>query len=307
VTVATDEKRSAQFRRLAELLVAVPLKGKSLNAYGADVFQVSDLDISFKVKKTLGKEPNTAEATILNLSAQTRAAFQDKNLRVTIRAGYEGALADLFVGNARDIDSAPEEADWKTTIQLGDGERGYRHGRVSASFRPGVPVTRVLQSIADGMQLDSTLVTGVDALVGRQYVAGYTAHGRAARELDKILKGFGLEWSIQDGRLLVLAPDQSTNETIVVLSADSGLVGSPTLNTPGASNSINPFTGTVVSTRGKPTLKAKCLLQPEIKPGRRVEMDSVTGIKGLFRITSVEHSGDTAGGDWYTSFEGVQV
>lgn len=307
MSTSTDEVRHSLFRRRAALRIAVPLKGKSLNAYGAKVIEVTDLDFSFEVKKSLGKEPNTATVTVINLSEQTRAEMQEKNLRVVVSAGYESTLATLFVGDSRDIDSMPDEADWKTKIQLGDGERGYRFGRTSESFRAGVPVTRVLQKIADDMQLDSTQVAGVDGIAGRQFVGGYVAHGRAARELDKILRGFGLEWSIQDGRLQVLAPDTTTNESVITLSAETGLVGSPTLNTPGASVSVNPFTGIVGSSHGKPTLKARSLLQPELRPGRRLTLDSLTGIKGLFRITSVEHKGDTSGGDWYSDVEAVQV
>lgn len=296
------------FKRQAKLTIAVPVGGaKKLNSYGADLVEITDLRFSFRVRKTLGKEPNTAEFTVWNLSQQSRAELQGKALRLTLSAGYEDTLAALFVGDSRHVDSSPDGPDWMTVIQCGDGERGYRHGRVSESFRAGVPVTSVLQKIADGLQIDGTSVTGVEGLRGRQYVAGYTAHGRAARELDRILRGFGFEWSIQDGHLQVLAPEAATAETIVELSAATGLIGSPTLNTPSPTQQLDPFTGRVRSVGGKPTLKAKSLLQPEIKPGRRVRIDSVTGIKGLFRVTDVTHMGDTKGAEWYSDFEGVQV
>lgn len=295
------------FRRKATVTIAAPLKGGALNEYGADVIEVTDLRFAFEAKKSLGKEPNTLKITITNLSEQSRAALQGRTLRVTVSAGYEGTEGVLFVGDSRHVDSRPEGADWTTVIQCGDGERGYKHGRVSESFRAGVPVTSVLQKVADGMQLDSTQVVGVDGLRGRQYVKGYVAHGRASRELDKILKGFGYEWSIQDGKLQVLRPDTSTAETVVVLDAGSGLIGSPTLNTPSPTQHLDPFTNRVVSSGGRPTLKAKSLLQPSIRPGRRVEIDSVVGIRGTFRVTEVTHTGDTAGGNWYTDFEAVQA
>lgn len=297
--------------RRARITIALPI-GAKLNTYAADVIEITDMDFSFKTKKTLGKEPNTAEIVIMNLSEQSRAALQDKNLRITLAAGYVDTLATIFVGDSRDIDSAPNDgAEWVTTIQLGDGERGYRHGRASSSFRAGVKVTDVLQKIADGMQLDSTAVQNVEGLRGRQFVGGYVTHGKASRELDRILKGFGYEWSIQDGKLQVLVPETATAETIVELTAETGLIGSPTLNTPPvASNStLSPFTGKVTKTssKGKPTLKARSLLQPELKPGRRVSITSVTGIKGTFRITSVEHSGNSAGGEWYSDLEATPV
>lgn len=295
------------FRRKATVTIAVPIKGKRLNEYGADVVEITDLRFTFEAKKTLGKEPNTLKLTIYNLSEQLRSSMQGKTLRVTLSAGYENTESILFVGNSRHVDSKTEGADWITTIQCGDGERGYKHGRVNDSFRAGVSVVSVLQKVADGMQLDSTQVVGVEGLRGRQYVGGYVAHGRAALQLDKILKGFGYEWSIQDGKLQVLRPESATAETIVSLDAGSGLVGSPTMNTPSPTQHLDPFTNKVVSSGGRPTVKAKSLLQPSIRPGRRVEIDSTTGIRGIFKVTEVTHTGDTFGGDWYSSLEGVQA
>lgn len=296
-------------RRRATVTVAVPL-GRELNRFGADVVEIADLRVTFKVKKTLAKEPNTAEVVIYNLSEQTRSALQGPARRVVLSAGYEETLAAIFVGDARDCDSVPEGPTWQTTLQLGDGERAYRHGRVNESFRAGVSVASVLQKIADEMGLDGSRIGGVPELRGRQYVSGYAARGRSSRELDRILKGFGLEWSIQDGQLQVLAPQAATAEVVVELTPETGLVGSPTLNTPeGAGRYVSAFTGEVTSTgTGKPTLRATSLLQPEIRPGRRVRVDSEeTGISGLFRVTSVEHVGDTHGGEWYSRIEAVPV
>lgn len=297
------------FRRSAAVKIAFPIGG-SLKNFGAEVLEIRDLRFQFSVKKSLVKEPNTAEVTISNLSAQHRAALQDRGLRVTLSAGYESTESVVFVGDVRDTESTQEGSTWLTKIQLGDGERGYRWGRTSESFRKGVRITEVLQKVADQMELDSTAVRNVEALQGRQFVAGYVAHGRASRELDRILKGFGLEWSIQDGQLQVLSPEAVTPETVIELSASSGLVGSPTLNTPsGEAVHVDPFTGKVQksTSKGRPILKAKSLLQPEIRPGRRVSVDSITGIKGVFRCTRVEHSGDTHSGEWYTQIEATTV
>lgn len=300
------------FRRRAALTIAVPI-GKSLTQFGAAIVEITDLRFQFKIKKTLSKEPNTSEITVTNLSEQSRAELQNKKLRVSLSAGYENTLAVIFTGDSRDCDSVQDDADWTTKIQCGDGERAYRFGRTSESFRRGVRVTDVLQKIADGMGLDSSTVTGVEGLRGRQYVGGYAAHGRSARELERILRGFGYAWSIQDGQLQILAPEASTADAIIELSFSSGLIGSPTLNTPSTASgtvttgTIDPFTGKIRSSGGRSTLKARSLLQPEIRPGRRVQLDSTTGIKGVFRVTSVTHTGDTHGGDWFSDFEGVPV
>lgn len=297
------------FGRRARLLIAVP-SGTGLNSFGPSVIEITDMRVTFKTKKTLGKEPNTAEVTVYNLSEQTRAELQDKNLRVTLQAGYADTLATIFIGDSRDIDSETDGPTWQTAIELGDGERAYKHARTSRSFRGGVKVNDILRRIADDLGLGGS-INGAESLRSKQFVSGYVAHGKSAKELDRLLRGFGFEWSIQDGDLQILKPDEPTSESIISLDSSSGLIGSPTLNTPegGVVTSVDPFKARVTSTRvkGKPTLKARSLLQPEIKCGRKIDVDSITGIRGRFKITSVEHSGDTSGGDWYSDFEGTPL
>lgn len=278
------------FRHKASLTVTFPA-GEALNQFGARVVEIADLRVQFRVRRHLSKEPNTAEIIVTNLSEQSRADLQGKGIRVVLNAGYEDAESSLFVGDVRDVDSSLDGPDWNTVIQCGDGERGYRFGRTSGSWRAGVRVTDVLRKIAEDMQLDSSTIKGAESLAGRQFVAGYVAHGRSAKELDRILKGYVLEWSIQDGRLQVLSPPATTAESIVELSADTGMIGSPTLSTP--------------EKRGDhPVLRVRSLLQPDIRPGRKISVDSITGIKGTFKVLEVEHSGDTHGGEWFTDIEG---
>lgn len=305
--LAKSTTRSRLFRRKATLRILVPVN-RSLSRFGADVVEITDMRFEFKVKKTLAKSPNKSEIVVTNLSEQSRAALQGKGLRVTLSAGYEGTEAIVLVGDVRDCDSTQDGPRWVTKIQCGDGERGYRYGRVSEAFREGVGATAIVQKVAAQMGVDASGVRAVEALAGRQFVSGYSVHGRASRELDRLLRGFGLEWSVQDGRLQILTPDQSTQDPIVELDFSSGLVGSPTLNTPtGEVAKIDPFTGRVDTSRGRPTLKARSLLQPELRPGRRVTIDSITGIKGTFKITEVTHSGDSWSGEWYSDIEAVQA
>lgn len=305
--MSKETTHSRLFHRKATLRVLEPVNG-SLTKFGADIIEITDLRFEFEVTKSLTKTPNKWQIVVTNLSEQHRAALQGKGLRVVLSAGYEGTEAIVLVGDVRDCDSTQDGPHWKTKIQGGDAERGYRYGRVSEAFREGVGVTTIVQKVAAQMGVDASGARAIERLAGRQFVSGYAVHGRASRELDRLLRGFGLEWSVQDGKLQILAPDQTTQDPIIELDFTSGLVGSPTLNTPtGEVVKIDPFTKKVDTSRGRPTLKAQSLLQPEIRPGRRVTIDSSTGIRGTFKITEVQHKGDTAGDDWYSNLEGIQA
>lgn len=252
---------------------------------------IEGLRVQFKIKKTSRKEPNTAEVTIFNLSEQSRAGLK-RGAKLIVEAGYSTSISQLFSGDARLVDHAHEGPSWLTKIQCGDGERAYRYAVVNESFIPGTSVADVFARVADSTGLDvADAVRTVRATIKEQFTQGYTAFGRGSLEIDRLLKGRGIEWSIQDGRLQVLLDDTATRDSAVLLSPDTGLVGSPEHGSP--------------ETKKKPqVLKVKSLLQPSLRPGRRVRVES-EAITGDFRVLTVTHQGDTHGGDFYSECECV--
>ncbi len=234
-----------------------------------DTVLISDLDIKFKVMKTLRKEPNTCEITIYNLSKSTRASLKSKGARVILQAGYENF-----------IDTATDGVDVMTIVRCGDGERAYAFDRISESYKAGTKISTVLADVVAKLRVDpGNALQAIQGVAGN-FLNGYVAHGKVGAELDRLLTGRGLEWSIQDGRLQLLAPNGATNVT-TVLTKDTGLIGSPEYGTP--------------DKKGKPPiLKAKSLLQPQIKPGGRVKIQT-DSIDSLFKVQTVTHEGETAG------------
>jgi hypothetical protein len=276
------------FDRRVRLTVAQPIIGEYKTA-APNAVEITDLRVRFRVDKNLGKEPNTAEITIYNLSADTRAKVQIKGARVVLEAGYASdGVRGIFVGDVRTAKSEHVGADWVTTLKCGDGERSIRHARVNESFAPGTGIADVARSLTRAMGVEPGNIDEAVKNLTRQHVHGYAVHGRAAVWFDRAITAAGLEWSIQDGRLQVLAKGEATKEPAVVLAADSGLIGSPEYN---------------AAEKDKPaTLTVKALLQPRIRPGGRIVLES-NAHKGTFRVIKVGHAGDTAGGEWYTTAE----
>lgn len=259
--------------------------------------QSEDLRVVFRAKKSLSKEPNTCEVTIYNLSADSRAKIQRRGDVLTLEAGYED-LGTLFSGNTDTGTHERAGPDWLTKLHCGDGEQAYQHTRISMGFKPGTRAADVVKAV--GKQL---LNGGIDVAAALnlnlpgEFSQGYAVQGNAAQELDKLLKGRGYEWSIQDGKLQILQTDRPTN-VLVVLSESSGLIGSPTWATPEKGSDSSP---------AKPrTIKFKSLLNHLIRPGCRLRISSQQ-IKTDVRVTELTHSGDTSGQDWYTEGEGVPV
>lgn len=281
---------SQLLQRRVELLLVPPVPGSLADPPPATGITIRNLRVQFKVDKTITKEPNTADISVTNLSQTTRALLQSRGTKVVLSAGYEGSLGQLFSGDSRSIDHVRKGADWVTRIQCGSGERQYRFATVSQSFAPGTPKSAAVMAAISAMQLDPGNATAQLAGIAAQYVSGYAMHGKASAELDSLLSGLGLEWSIQDGQVQVLPPGQPTAEDAVLVNAQSGLLDSPEHGAP-----------EVVG--GPPVLKLKSLINPLIRPGRTILVQSQQVNSQKFLPVKVNHSGDTKGGEWYTQVE----
>jgi hypothetical protein len=263
-------------------------------AVTVDTLRVTGLRVQFKITKTSKPEPNTLDLVITNLSAETRAAMQTKDAVVTVTAGHVGTSRVLFIGNARRIAHVQTGADWETRVQCGDGEVAQRDARVNVSLAPGTTLGQAVGHVAGalGVPLGNAaekLKAGDFGGAFGAFANGVALHGRAVTQLDRLLATAGYTWSIQDGALQLLKADEVTTDEAVLLrgakdgSDSTGLVGSPEFGEMGA-------------------LKARSILQPDLRPGRRVQLEAAS-VSGLFRVEKVTHAGDTAGPDWFSDVE----
>lgn len=255
----------------------------------------TDLRISFTVEKTSGAEPNKAKVSIYNLSADTRGRLSLlKHARVTLEAGFPENLALLFSGDTRrgpsGIQSEKSGTEWVTRLECGDGETAIRDARFIGSFGRGTSVVDVARAIAKelgvGMgNLEEALAAGAFRQGLQSFSGGFSARGKASTELNRLLTSLGLESSIQDGKLQVLKPGETLKGQAVLLSNQlRNIIGSPAINSAEKQD-------------GPPTMKVRTPLQPMLRPGVQVKVES-DQVQGYFKVKAVVHSGDTHGGDW---------
>jgi hypothetical protein len=257
--------------------------------------RVTDLRVQFKAEKTLKPEPSKLDVQVYNLSAASRAQMQSRGTPVLLEGGYAARVGLVFSGQSRTIDHVHTGPDWVTHIQCGDGETAYATAFISSSFAPGTRVSDVVVAIgrALGLNPGNLLAAAAEAGAGdlQQYVQGHSVHGKAATELTRVLKAVGYGWTIQDGKLQLLRVGAAVPGEALLISPATGLIGSPEHGAP--------------QKAGKPSfLKVKSLLQPDVRPGARIQVQSQS-TKGLYRAINVRHSGDTHGGDWYTEVEAL--
>jgi hypothetical protein len=242
----------------------------------------------FKVTKTTKKEPNKAEVAIFNLKKENRIALQERKQPTTIEAGYLDNISQIFSGDLEFGENKKDGRHWITTLQAGDGSQKYKTSRINTSLKGPAQVGDVLKTAADAMGINPGNLqdaVGAGSLRGslKEFTNGIVLSGKAELNVDKIAKSMGLRWSIQDGGFLFLGPDDFIGEQATVLAPGTGLIGSPE---PGEDGIV----------------KARSLLQPNLLPGHRVQIQSAE-VDGFFRIEKAVFTGDTRGGDWYTDVE----
>lgn len=257
-------------------------------------FGPSGFACSFAVEKRLDGTPNTCQLTIYNLNESHRgeisvkaAAVKKKRVSVQVEAGYEGNTSRIFLGDLRLAYHEVDGPEVRTCVEAGTGEWSTSRARIFKSWAPGTPVSTVLKDVAGALGLGAgnlaqatvqQFLGGGDAFVG-----GTACSGKAVKELTRITRSLGIEWSVQDGTLQFLSSGKALESTAVVVSAATGMIGSPNVDQKGI-------------------LKIRTLLVPDIFPGRKIKLEGAT-LQGFYRVEKVRYSGDTWGQDWYADSE----
>lgn len=256
------------------------------------------LTITFEIEKghtAATNKPNTARFSVFNLNPDHRKALiaagtpsgkgtKAKGVRVRFEAGHEGAISQIFEGDLRIIYTDHLAPDNILHLESGDGDHVIATARINRSWGPGTPVATVLKDVAEALGIGSgNLLSKIQGVAldgwGQVFTQGTVASGSAVKELTRLTKSVGISWSIQDGTLQLLGNGESLAGTAVLVSPETGMVGSPSIDHKGI-------------------LSVKMLLTPDIFPGRKLKVEA-SDIQGVFRVEKAKYAGDSSANDWY--------
>ena len=277
----------------------------------------AQLRIAFTVSKDLSGSANEAEIEIWNLAEGHRNAVGKELDKVTLEAGYippggissrgtlpfisggeqfEGSASSsnvgiIFKGAMRDVEHRRDGPDIVTRIACGDGDAALRKAVISRTFRAGTPVKDVIEELQKEFEkegIDQGEWKGLDDLP--PYKRPYSMCGTCSREMDRIGRSHGLYWSMQN-EALEIVPGDGYIEAAAFLSPSTGLVGTPTITDNG--------------------VRAEALLNPEIRPNRKVVIESQTlsmnAEGGAYRVSEVIYTGDNRDGDFRVIITGERI
>lgn len=288
-----------RFKRDYRLVVGPPGTSR-----GVEI--VPPMRVTFEIEKNTEEEPNVHKIRIWNLSPETTEAIIKPDNIAVLYAGYEWEDGPVLMASGNVLFGwvYQDGPDVVTQLELRDGYISVRDTVVSLGYSEGVEARRVIQDLARQMGLP--LLMPADA-PNRTWQNGFSFYGAAHRALHKVTAGTGLEWSIQNGQLQVIARRGVTQRSTFVIAPDSGLLYYPERTREGAREKAKVKDEKTGDNRNITSAKQQrdgwrvtSFLLPTVNPGDLVKLESKS-VTGWFRIESLTHQGDYGGpGDWQT-------
>lgn len=271
-----------------------------------DAGGTSALDVAFRIQKgvhitknSCKPQPNTCDLRIYNLSTDHQKELEQattptpgappKVVACSISAGYVGRQSLIFSGQLRGANTVTDGATDVTELTTGDGDKALAQSRMSIALGPGTSgaagMKKILASlgVGDGNLSKALALLQAQPLAASLFNAGVLLKGSAAELMTDFCRSCGLEWSIQNGALQVTDLNAPLDGEAVLVDAQHGMVGSPTVDTRGI-------------------LSVTTLMIPDLAPGVKIAVNT-PHLKGGYRIIHVEWKGSTFENDWYCHLE----
>lgn len=240
---------------------------------------IERLTMSFDIQKTISSEPNPAVFALTNLSQSTRNLITDKKYnRLLFNAGYQDDMRTLYIGYIDEVENKKEGTDITTIMTCTDGSKDYREARVAVTVAKGATDQEVVKQVLGAMP--NTQKGTEQYTKERKLPRGKTLVGNARDVLTQVAKNQDADWSIQDGRLVMLPKQHAlANDEGFVISEDTGMQGSPQKVSDG--------------------LEVRCYLNNVMRVGQLCRVESMLPeYTADFKILKLQMKGSNKGNDW---------
>lgn len=289
---AVDAKEIQTYDKMFGRKYRIIVSDDSGNAY-----DVSDLHVIFKAKKTMLAEYYISNIFLYNLNVDTENKIIQYGTKITIEAGYEGMYYGvIFEGDiVQTIRSKEEGTDYLLEIIAVDSERYLSSGFLNYNIKRGQTMREAVGIIATKSSTTAGLGNISDSFSESKYTRGKAVFGQARDYLKQLAKTQNATFYMNDGQINLVKVTDVPEGTIIKLDYDSGMIGVPTQTEYG--------------------MEVKCLLNPQLKCNILVQVQKEDIIErqfqpgsiqynnieqdGIYRIIEITYSGDNRGQDWY--------
>jgi hypothetical protein len=260
------------------------------------------LRVRFSVEQATVQAPEHADITITNLSDATANKIQKEYDKVVLEIGYDGDLSTIFSGEIVQKRKGRENpTDTYLHILAKAGQQAYSYGVVNKTLAAGHTLRDQVDACLEAMKPYGIVAGQIADLGAMTFPRGRALFGMAKEHLRWICSTAGAQRWVSQGKLNIVKNNGYLPGSAIVLNSRTGLIGMP------------------VQTMGG--IEARCLINTEIKPGVRVQIDQASiqqqaistnyqaeaqnenipdiAADGIYKVLYVKTSGDTRGMDWY--------
>lgn len=260
--------------------------GKKFESLGENGLTI-DFDINFSD----GKEPDVSEVTIYNLSDDSINQIK-KDGYCLVNAGYKslGNKGNILSGDIEEVTTIWQGLDKLTKIKVTDGGKKWRKSKISKTYKENTKASLIMRDVVNVMGYE---IVEIKPKKDKVYKLGKTINGFCSDILKMLVKDTESKMFVNKNRITIRDQEKGF-ETGFVLSPDSGLIGSPSLNrddTGDKASDVSTDNAKKANQKEKKTWEVTCLLNPKI------ETDSIIMIKsknlsGKFRVIKGKHTKD---------------
>ncbi|MCA9508957.1 MAG: hypothetical protein KC505_11100 [Myxococcales bacterium] len=245
---------------------------------------IKGLDIAFEIEKDESPEPNPCHIDIFNLNPTNRTILAKyQKVPVLLKAGFKDGVGVIFHGDMMRCNNSFEQASWKTTLACGEGLKESQKNPVNKTFAKGTPLKTVINELTGQIEICSGDSAGLIAQIDGDLTRSYSISGNPYHEVKRILASKNLLLSIQNNLLQIRAKTKALSKSAISLSADTGLLSSPEINS-------------------KHQITVRALLMADYQPGRLIYLDTKV-FRGHLIIKKVNFNGANFGDNWEAKME----
>lgn len=258
--------------------------GKKFSSIGDNA-----LDIDFEINFSNSKEPDVNVVNIYNLSDSSINMIRDQAY-IIVAAGYKelGNKATIGEGTIEDIEVKFSGLDKACEVKFTDGGKPWRTRELNKTYAENTKASQIMRDLAIVLGYEIVEITPKDDVV---YRLGKTIKGFASKSLESLARDTKSKMFINKNRLVIRDEAMAYN-TGFVLNADSGLIGSPTLNKNDSGDKTDEKKYTKDKKQNKEAKKSwhvVSLLNPRIETDSIIKVESKT-LNGVYRVVSGKHT-----------------
>lgn len=254
------------------------------------------LKIVFSADKSIFGSLNKMNIQVYNLNRTNRLSLvkdaeEIKYIGVSLSVGYkrengsEGNDSSLkesdliFKGTVHTASNEKQGSDIITSMESLDGGYDFLNSYTSKSVGKGGDMVQAI--IEDMPNTDTGVINKKDALTRPKVIVG-----NSIEQIQKMLNP-DETWFIENEIINIIKIDELVNKNVTVVNAKTGMVSTPT--------------------RENKRITFQTKLNPSIKIGELAKIESVTAphLDGVYRVDTIEYSGDNYGPDWDQLVTGV--